>query len=102
MNQKTQSVKKEKPRKIDDILQSNVWDVDEEPHIVVDYEKCSHCKEKPCVYLCPAGCFTMLGDKILFSYEGCVECGTCRVVCPMKAIDWNHPRSGRGIHFRYG
>jgi len=30
--------REEKPRPIDDILQSNIWDVDYEPHIKVEYE----------------------------------------------------------------
>jgi len=93
--------KEEKPRPIDDILQSNIWDVDYEPHIKVDYEKCVTCELKPCVRLCPAGCYTLLDDKILFSYEGCLECGTCRIICPRDAITWNYPVSGKGIYFRF-
>lgn len=90
-----------KMMKLDDLLQRNVYDVDEKPHIIVDYTKCDKCPTKPCVYLCPAGCYTLVGGRILFSYEGCVECGTCRVICPMDAISWNFPKSGRGIYFRF-
>jgi ferredoxin like protein len=92
----------EKPRKIEDILQTNIYDVDEEPHIVVDSEKCEKCEKKPCINLCPAHCFTLMGNKVLYSYEGCLECGTCRLVCPNEAVSWSYPKSGRGIHFRYG
>lgn len=92
----------QKPLKLEDILNSNIWDVDYEPHIKVDSEKCLRCNQKPCIYLCPAGCYTLLEGKVLFSYEGCLECGTCRVVCPEGAVNWNYPVSGRGIHYRFG
>ena len=88
--------------RIEDLLNSNVWDVDYEPHIKVDYEKCEKCKAKPCIVLCPAGCFTEMSGKVLYSYEGCLECGTCRIICPYNAIEWKYPVSGRGIHFRFG
>ena len=87
--------------RIEDILNNDVWDVDYEPHIIVDYTKCKDCEWKPCLRLCPAECYTMVGDEVLFSYEGCLECGTCRIVCPEKAIKWSYPKSGRGIHFRF-
>ena len=93
--------KEEKPRPIDDILQSNIWDVDYEPHIKVEYEKCVACELKPCTKLCPAGCYTLLDNRVLFSYEGCLECGTCRIICPMDAVTWNYPVSGKGIYFRF-
>ncbi len=91
-----------KKLKVDEALNANVWDVDEEPHIKVDFSKCVECDTKPCVRLCPAGCFTLLDKEVLFSYEGCVECGTCRIVCPKGAVDWNYPLSGRGVQYRFG
>ncbi|MCE4623292.1 MAG: 4Fe-4S dicluster domain-containing protein [Caldisphaeraceae archaeon] len=97
----SQSKGEEKPIKLEDILQSDVWDVDEDPHIIVDSEKCLECPTKPCIYLCPAGCYVKAGDRVIFSYEGCVECGTCRVICPMDAVKWNYPKSGKGILYRF-
>ncbi|HOV79032.1 MAG TPA: hypothetical protein PK728_02920, partial [Bacillota bacterium] len=42
-------------------------------------------------------------SEISFDYAGCLECGTCRAVCPKKgAIDWRYPRGGFGINYRYG
>ncbi len=91
-----------KVRRIEDILQSNVWDVDYEPHIkITKPEACVKCW-KPCTILCPAQCYTTIGDKVIVSYEGCLECGTCRVICPYNAIEWKYPVSGRGIYYRYG
>lgn len=89
-------------RKLEELLQGNVWDVDYEPHIRVDTSKCKDCNYKPCILLCPAGCYTLHEDSILFSYEACLECGTCRIICPKGAVDWNYPLSGRGVYYRYG
>ena len=94
-------IKESKPLKIDDLLQRNVYDVDHRPHIVVDTSKCSKCETKPCVLLCPAGCYTLVDNKLVFSYEGCLECGTCRIVCPHDAIKWDYPLSGRGVQYRF-
>jgi ferredoxin like protein len=73
-----------------------------EAHIAIDNEKCGACDFKPCKYVCPAGCFTEEEGQIKFSYEGCLECGTCRVMCPNKALKWNYPLGGYGVSFRIG
>lgn len=96
-----QQQQERKALRLEDLLNNDIWEVDQKPHITVDYEKCRKCERKPCIYLCPAGCYTPSGDSILFSYEGCVECGTCRTVCPEDAITWTFPRSGKGIFFRF-
>lgn len=93
--------RKPKHFRLEDILNNNVWDVDQEPHIRLYSERCVDCPTKACLRLCPAECFTLLEGRVLFSYEGCLECGTCRVVCPKEAIEWNYPVSGRGIHYRF-
>ena len=87
--------------RLEDALNANVWDVDETPHIEVDGDKCARCKTRPCASFCPAGAFTFLGERMLYSYEGCLECGTCRVLCPEKAITWKYPPSGRGVQYRF-
>lgn len=86
---------------LEDALNANVWDVDESPHIQVDTSKCANCKTHPCILYCPAKAFALLGERILYSYEGCLECGTCRVLCPMKAVTWKYPLSGRGVQYRF-
>ncbi|MBN1317387.1 MAG: 4Fe-4S binding protein [Anaerolineales bacterium] len=73
-----------------------------EPHIVLDDTRCESCDLQSCLYVCPAGCFTLEDGQIQFSYEGCLECGTCRVVCPNKALTWDYPLGGYGVSFRYG
>jgi ferredoxin like protein len=87
--------------RLEDALNADVWDVDEKSHIEVDAGKCAACKKRPCITLCPANTFVILEGKVLHSYEGCLECGTCRVVCPMAAITWKYPLSGRGVQYRF-
>lgn len=79
------------------------FNIHEEPHIVVDTSKCRECKYQVCVKACPAGLFTIDDNgKLHFNYEGCFECGTCRVVCPEKAIKWNYPPAGFGVSLNFG
>jgi len=77
---------------------------EEQSHIKVEKEVCKTCHGKPCTFACPAGLYTLKADNISFDYAGCLECGTCRVVCPNaeKALIWAYPRGGFGIQFRYG
>jgi len=77
---------------------------DEEAHIVLNKEICASCPDKPCTFACPACLYTLKEDgDIGFDYAGCLECGTCRVICPKEgAITWQYPRGGFGINFRYG
>jgi ferredoxin like protein len=74
------------------------------PHIVVDVAACATCtpQDCACVKACPAGLFKAQGDTVTFDYAGCLECGTCRIVCFKKAIAWNHPEGGFGVEYRYG
>lgn len=77
--------------------------VDEEmPHITLDKGICARCEKKPCVKACPAGLYTLQGDSVGFDYAGCLECGTCRVVCLMKGLKWEYPRGTFGVEYRYG
>lgn len=87
--------------RLEDLLQRNVWDVDEEPHIEIPRDDQEGLKKRALVILCPMGCYTEAGDSVLFSYEGCVECALCRVITPQDRIRWEYPRSGRGIQYRF-
>lgn len=77
---------------------------DDEAHIKVNNSVCSRCERKPCTFACPAGVYSLKDGEICVDDAGCVECGTCRVVCPYaaEAIDWNFPRGGFGVSYRYG
>ncbi|MCK9195623.1 MAG: hypothetical protein M0P16_01420 [Syntrophales bacterium] len=88
--------------KIEDKLSLNKFDIDREVHIRVDEEKCKECRLKPCLYACPAECYVERGGRVVFSYEGCLECGSCRFSCKKGAIDWVNPRGGFGISYQFG
>lgn len=53
---------------------------------------------------CPAGCYS-LNDRgqVEIASDGCLECGTCRVICGASGdIEWNYPRGGYGVSFKFG
>ena len=76
--------------------------VDESPHIVVDGDRCRQCGDHPCVNFCPAKCFTPnASGGIDYYYVGCVECGTCLILCDRDAVSWNYPKGGCGVSYRF-
>ncbi len=102
---------------LQELLAGNKFLVDdEEHHITLNKEICAACTSKPCIFACPAGLYTLKGEQgdgslasqlrdeeISFDDAGCLECGTCRLVCPHPgAIDWQYPRGTFGIIYRYG
>ena len=83
-------------------LDTLVFVADPEPHIIVDAERCTLCDVRPCVLSCPAGLFVWEGGQMVFNCEGCLECGTCKVVCDREAVTWRYPRGGYGVRYRWG
>ncbi|MCH7479145.1 MAG: hypothetical protein IIA14_13730 [SAR324 cluster bacterium] len=76
--------------------------VDETPHIVVDGDKCRSCGDHSCLRFCPAHCFTPKeGGGIDYYYVGCLECGTCLLLCREDAVRWDYPKGGYGIAYRF-
>lgn len=74
--------------------------VHRETHIQVDAGICEHCPHLACVYGCPATCYRVIDGKVKFAYDGCVECGTCAVICDRGAVSWTYPQGGYGVKFR--
>ncbi len=87
---------------IEDRLSKVRFNVDTHAHIVIDTSVCTTCHEKNCLYVCPVKNYVMSEKGVVFSWQGCMECGACRIACPAGAIDWNYPRGGFGVCFRYG
>ena len=88
-----------------ELLSLNKFNVDEDmPHIELDKAACVKCADKPCLYVCPAVLYKLEKDgEISFDYAGCLECGTCRVMCKNRGIvKWVYPRGTFGVNFRYG
>lgn len=53
--------------------------------------------------VCPAGCYTKNETgQVEVTVDGCLECGTCRVLCGGSDIDWHYPRGGFGVMFKFG
>jgi len=86
-----------------------VYKSDSTPHIRIrdtsENSPClTKCQDKPCTKVCPAKVYDWNEDqkKIIVSYENCIECGACRMICPFDNIDCHWPRGGFGVQYRYG
>ena len=88
----------------EELLALNRFVVDEErAHIELDKSTCRGCAERSCLLACPAGLYRVRGEEVSFDYAGCLECGTCRIVCSDKGvIRWSYPRGGFGVDLRCG
>ncbi len=77
-----------------------LFQVDRESHIKLNEMACAVCKEKPCLNACPAGMFSLSADgkEVIYSHEGCLECGTCYVIC--DKLNWEYPKGGYGVIYR--
>lgn len=64
----------------------------------------SECKSKPCTTICPAKVYSWEAaqKKIIVSYENCIECGACRMLCPFDNIACDWPRGGYGVQYKLG
>ena len=87
---------------IDERIYVNRWKVYKDNHLKLDPEKCKVCEHKPCTYCCPVEVYNWENEEIVVSYEGCLECGTCEIVCPYKKITLTYPVAGHGIVYRFG
>ena len=87
----------------DEIFDYTSFAIDREPHIVLDTEQCVACDNRACTVCCPARCYTWDEEnkKMTFVHDGCLECGTCYVVCRKQAFTrWRYPKGGFGVSFR--
>lgn len=76
----------------------------EESHIQLDQDKCRDCETRVCVKACPGHLYSLEDESELMKvdHSGCLECGTCFVICPLRAVTWKRPEPGYGIRYRYG
>ena len=48
--------------------------------------QCMHCRDAPCVRVCPTGASQQRADGIvLVDHERCIGCGHCALACPYRA-----------------
>ena len=78
--------------------------VDKDAHIIVKKELCRDCSTRPCLVICTAENYQWDEKKgeLIFNYEGCLECGACRIICPRDAIECSYPKGGYGVKYRFG
>ena len=90
--------------KLEDKLFLDRYVVDSVPHLKIkNPDICVMCEKKQCLYTCPAQVYKLEEGKVVVSYEGCVECGTCRIICSENNnLEWRYPRGGYGISYKYG
>lgn len=89
---------------VDVKLGVNKFYVDEgHPHIVLK-DNIDKQEYQILVKACPAGLYKLRDDgSVQFDYAGCLECGTCRILCGDSILEkWEYPRGSFGVEYRYG
>ncbi len=90
---------------IEDKLGHNVFHVDNSyKHIEINEDCTDEELKRRVVLACPAKLYSINENGVFkFNYEGCLECGTCRVLAGGRAVkSWNHPNGEMGVQFRQG
>ncbi|TAK34860.1 MAG: ferredoxin family protein [Chloroflexota bacterium] len=79
----------------------NTYKIAKAAHILPDQARCAVCRERWCLRICPGNLYSLGADgQIVLNYEGCLECGTCLVVC--SHLTWEYPEGGCGVQYRLG
>jgi len=88
---------------IDEKLANNVFKPSAKGHLAIRPGKETDGRLKLMVKWCPAGLYRE-GDegKVSVSLDGCLECGTCRVICGSDVLIWQYPDGGEGVQYRFG
>ena len=89
---------------VDEFLSTNKYEVDEgNPHIELVDDPDDDEFDK-LVLVCPAALYKRDEDGTKsFDYAGCLECGTCRIVCGDTIIaKWANPGPTMGVEYRFG
>lgn len=92
---------------VEEKLFQNRYRVDSgRPHIrIKDADICTNdCVVKSCTFVCPASCYKTEGNgSVTLITDGCLECGSCRIICGEHFnVEWEYPRGGHGILFKFG
>ncbi len=91
--------------KVEEKLFQNRYMVDAgRPHIRLSINGEPSAALRSLVTTCPAGCYTdNEKGQIELVTDGCMECGTCRVVTAKTGeIEWQYPRGGYGVLYKFG
>lgn len=91
--------------RVEDKLFQNRYLVDAgRPHIKVRPHETPSANLLALTWVCPAKCYEETDTgQVEISADGCMECGTCRVLCEASGeIEWDYPRGGFGVLFKFG
>jgi len=91
--------------RVEDKLYQNRYLVDTgRPHIKVLPHEVPSPALMALTKVCPAGCYALNDSgQVEITPDGCMECGTCRVIAETTGeIEWNYPRGGFGVLFKFG
>lgn len=89
---------------VDVKLGVNKFHVDEgNPHIQI-VDKPDRTELRKLLMACPAGLYKLDDAGVVqFDYAGCLECGTCRILCGKTILSkWEYPQGTLGVEYRYG
>lgn len=89
---------------IDEFLSLNKYEVDEANAHIELVEDPDDAEFDKLIKVCPAALYKRDEDgRKTFDYAGCLECGTCRIVCGSTIIEkWENPQPTMGVEYRYG
>jgi ferredoxin like protein len=90
--------------KIEEKLALDAFKNDAESHITLDPKTCESCRERFCIYACPAHLYELNEEsgQMQVEFAGCLECGTCMIACVYGSVTWVYPRGEYGVQYRYG
>lgn len=89
---------------VDEKLSCDKFYVDEENAHIELVDNASNEEFHKLVLACPAALYKVdeNGERT-FDYAGCLECGTCRVICGNTIIKkWEYPMGTLGVEYRWG
>lgn len=81
----------------------NVFKEDSQFHIRIKPGMESDSRLQKVVRICPAGLYSLNEQGTVdLGRDGCLECGTCLLVCGKEVLEWLYPDGGKGVQFRLG
>ena len=81
----------------------NVFKENKEFHIKIKAGQEKDVRLKRAILVCPAGLYSENDcSEIVINVDGCLECGTCLLVCGPEVLEWHYPNGGAGVQFRFG
>ena len=89
---------------VDEYLALNKYEVDEESSHIELAEDLDDAEFEKLIRVCPAALYKRdVEGRKSFDYAGCLECGTCRIICGDTIVkEWAYPSPTMGVEYRFG